>query len=144
MIIVSGALICPSLSKKFSKRDLCLAGCVIAVAALFINNTSFSWMLSVTIIRAIGQAPITADALLKSIVSVANGQVIKVEEVPDDVFTSKALGDGATVIVEDGRVYAPADGEVTMVAETLHAYGITTADGLELLEANNGYCPELK
>lgn len=75
----------------------------------------------------------SADAPLKSIVSAANGQVIKVEEVPDDVFASKALGDGAAVIVEDGRVYAPADGEVTMVAETLHAYGITTADGLDLL-----------
>lgn len=61
--LIAGALICSMLLKRFAKRDLCLAGCVIAVAAqaaLFINNTSFSWMLGVTIVRAIGQAPITA------------------------------------------------------------------------------------
>lgn len=73
------------------------------------------------------------NAPLQSIVSAANGQVVLVEEVPDEVFASKALGDGVAVIVEDGKVYAPADGTVSMVAETLHAYGITTADGLELL-----------
>ncbi|MGN1030729.1 MAG: glucose PTS transporter subunit IIA [Butyricicoccaceae bacterium] len=75
----------------------------------------------------------SADAPLQPIVSAANGQVVKVEDVPDDVFASKALGDGVAVIVEDGSVYAPVDGEITMVAETLHAYGITTADGLDLL-----------
>ena len=37
------------------------------------------------------------------------------------------------MIVTDGKVYAPADGKISMIAETLHAFGITTADGLELL-----------
>ncbi len=76
---------------------------------------------------------VSADAPVHDIVSAANGQVIRVEDVPDDVFASKALGDGVAVILEDGKVYAPADGEISMVAETLHAYGITTPDGLELL-----------
>lgn len=61
--LIAGALICPSLLKRFGKRDLCLAGCVIAVAAqlaLLVNQQSFAWMMGVTIIRAIGQAPITA------------------------------------------------------------------------------------
>ena len=54
--------------------------------------------------------------------AVANGKAIPVSEVPDDVFASKALGDGVAVIVTDGKVCAPADGTISMVAETLHAY----------------------
>ncbi|MDO5547878.1 MAG: PTS glucose transporter subunit IIA [Eubacteriales bacterium] len=81
---------------------------------------------------AVGTA-VAADAPLHRLVSAANGQVVKVEDVPDDAFASKALGDGVAVILEDGKVYAPADGEISLVAETLHAYGISTSDGLELL-----------
>ncbi|MBS7008761.1 MFS transporter [Anaerostipes sp.] len=61
--LIAGALLCPVLLKKFSKRNLCLAGCVIAAgsqAALLLNQHSFHWMLAITIIRAVGQAPITA------------------------------------------------------------------------------------
>ncbi len=85
--------------------------------------------------------------------AVANGKAIPVSEVPDDVFASKALGDGVAVIVTDGKVCAPADGTISMVAETLHAYGISTADGLELLvhigintvELNGeGFSPKVK
>ncbi len=75
----------------------------------------------------------SGDAQQHTIVAVANGKVVNVEDVPDEVFASKALGDGVAVIVEDGKVYSPVDGQVSMVAETLHAYGLTTADGLELL-----------
>lgn len=76
---------------------------------------------------------VNATAALHDLYAVGNGKVVKVEDVPDDVFASKALGDGVAVILEDGKVYAPADGEISMVADTLHAYGITTPDGLELL-----------
>ncbi len=76
---------------------------------------------------------VAADAPLHDLVAVANGKAVKLEDVPDEVFASKALGDGVAVILEDGKVYAPADGTVSMVAETLHAFGITTPDGLELL-----------
>lgn len=65
--------------------------------------------------------------------AVADGEAMPVSDVPDEVFASKALGDGVAVIVTDGRVYSPADGEISMIADTLHAYGISTDDGLELL-----------
>lgn len=61
--LIVGALVCPLLLKYFSKRNLCLAGCLIAVAAqaaFLINTESFQWMAAITILRAIGQAPITA------------------------------------------------------------------------------------
>lgn len=61
--LIVGALICPLLLKKFSKRNLCLIGCIIVVISqglFFMNPTHFQWMLVITFIRAIGQAPITA------------------------------------------------------------------------------------
>ena len=61
--LIAGALLCPLLLKHFNKRNLCLAGCVLTVAAqlaLLVDQESFAWMMGVVIVRAIGQAPITA------------------------------------------------------------------------------------
>ena len=43
------------------------------------------------------------------------------------------LGDGFAVIPSEGKIYAPADGEVSMVFDTLHAVTMTTDQGVELL-----------
>lgn len=102
---------------------------------------------------AAGKAADTSSLPLREIKAIANGKAIPVSEVPDEVFSSKALGDGVAVIVTDGKVYSPVDGEITMVADTLHAYGISTADGLELcvhigintVELNGkGFTPKVK
>ena len=69
----------------------------------------------------------------KSILAPLSGQAIPLEQVPDDVFSQKLLGDGIAIIPTDGKIYAPVDGEVSTVAETLHAYGFTSGDGLEIL-----------
>ena len=68
-----------------------------------------------------------------TIVSPVNGQAVPITEVPDLVFADKILGDGIAVIPEDGIFLCPVDGEVASVAETLHAIGFTTEDGLEVL-----------
>ena len=70
---------------------------------------------------------------LKSILAPLSGQAIPLEEVPDDVFSQKILGDGIAIIPTDGKIYAPVDGEIATIAETLHAYGFTSEDGLEIL-----------
>ena len=67
------------------------------------------------------------------ILSPVTGRAIKLDEVPDPVFSGKILGDGAAVIPSEGKILSPVDGEVASVAETLHAYGIRTEDGLEIL-----------
>ena len=69
----------------------------------------------------------------KSILAPLSGQAIPLEQVPDDVFSQKLLGDGIAINPTDGKIYAPVDGEVSTVAETLHAYGFTSGDGLEIL-----------
>lgn len=61
------------------------------------------------------------------------GQAVPLEQVPDEVFSQKVLGDGLAIIPVDGNIYSPVDGEVSSVAETKHAYGFTSGDGLEVL-----------
>lgn len=61
--LVVGAMFCPVLLNRFSKRDLSLAGCILAVAAhavLILNPRSFSLVLVTSIVRALGEAPLTA------------------------------------------------------------------------------------
>ena len=69
----------------------------------------------------------------KFIFAPLTGKVVPLEQVPDAVFSQKILGDGIAIIPEDGKIYAPVNGEVASVAETLHAYGFTSDDDLEIL-----------
>jgi PTS system glucose-specific IIC component len=61
------------------------------------------------------------------------GEVVTLDKVPDDVFAEKLLGDGFGVVPSKGEVYAPIDGEVTVLFPTKHAVAITTDSGLEIL-----------
>mgnify|MGYP005759428813 FL=1 len=72
--------------------------------------------------------------LTGEIKSVLSGRVIPIEEVEDNVFSQKIMGDGVAVEPEDTVVKAPADATVTVVMkESGHACGLTLANGLELL-----------
>ncbi|MBQ8298102.1 MAG: PTS transporter subunit EIIC [Ruminococcus sp.] len=68
-----------------------------------------------------------------SIASPLNGKAVALEQVPDPVFSEKVLGDGCAVIPADGKIYSPVNGEISSIAETFHAYGFTSEDGLEIL-----------
>ncbi|MDY3824590.1 beta-glucoside-specific PTS transporter subunit IIABC [Streptococcus sp.] len=61
------------------------------------------------------------------------GKVVKLADVPDEVFASGAMGAGITIDPTDGIVVAPANAEVTLLFPTKHAIGLKTEDGLELL-----------
>ena len=65
--------------------------------------------------------------------SVTKGDIIDISAVEDEVFSKKLLGEGFAVIPESNDFFSPASGTVSDVAETLHAYCITTDDGLEVL-----------
>ncbi len=67
------------------------------------------------------------------IYSPLQGQVIPMEEVPDDTFAAKVLGDGMAVVPSEGIVYAPFDGWVEKVYDAKHAISISSMDGIELL-----------
>lgn len=68
-----------------------------------------------------------------SVVVPLSGQVVKIEDVPDPIFSEKMMGDGAAVIPEDGKIVAPVDGTLTTIAPSGHAFGYTTKDGVEIL-----------
>ena len=61
------------------------------------------------------------------------GEAISMTAVSDPVFASEAMGKGAAVEPTEGKVYAPADGSITMVAETGHAIGLLSEGGVEIL-----------
>jgi len=61
------------------------------------------------------------------------GKVIPLEEVPDQVFSQKMVGDGIALFPEDGEVLAPLGGEVVALFPTGHALGIRSPQGLEVL-----------
>lgn len=67
------------------------------------------------------------------ILSPATGQLVPLDQVPDPVFSQKIIGDGIAVIPSDETIVSPVDGEVVSIAETLHAYGFRTKEGVELL-----------
>ena len=68
-----------------------------------------------------------------SVVVPLSGKVVKIEDVPDPIFSEKMMGDGAAVIPEDGKIVAPVDGTLTTIAPSGHAFGYTTKDGVEIL-----------
>lgn len=70
----------------------------------------------------------------KALKSILDGTVISLEEVPDEVFSQKIMGDGVAIEPSGSVVYAPADGEITVVMEeTGHACGMKLKNGLEIL-----------
>ena len=68
-----------------------------------------------------------------TVVSPLAGKIIPVEEVADGVFSEKMVGDGFAVEPEADEVLAPADGEITLVFDTKHAFTMRTAHGVDLL-----------
>lgn len=87
------------------------------------------------------------------IYSPIKGDIQPLDKCKDDVFAQKALGDGILISPAEGKVYAPFDGEIMMIFDTLHAIALKTNDGLEMIihvglntvELNGeGFTPHIK
>lgn len=61
------------------------------------------------------------------------GKMVSLEEVPDPVFSSGTMGKGVGFQPEKNEICAPCDGKIIMIADTLHAFGMETECGAELL-----------
>lgn len=61
------------------------------------------------------------------------GNAITLGDIPDPVFSQGALGPGCGIEPTEGKVYAPFNGEIITAAETKHAVGISSPDGMEML-----------
>ncbi|MBS4534328.1 glucose PTS transporter subunit IIA [Clostridium sp. D2Q-14] len=78
------------------------------------------------------KTPISTEGeiILKSPLS---GKLIKIENVPDETFAQKFLGDGIAIDPTSGTITAPISGKIAQLFETKHAIGIITNEGIEIL-----------
>jgi sugar PTS system EIIA component len=67
------------------------------------------------------------------LISPITGKTIDLSAVPDPVFSQKLAGDGIAIEPTGDIIVAPADGELTLVFKTMHAFAITLSNGVELL-----------
>lgn len=79
------------------------------------------------------EAPAAAAATTTVVNAPVAGHVISLDETGDPVFASRALGEGVGIQPTDSTVVAPVSGVLQTVAETGHAFGIKTDDGVEVL-----------
>lgn len=62
-----------------------------------------------------------------------SGEMKPISECPDPVFSGEALGKGVMIEPVEGKIYAPCDGVIENLADTLHAIGMTSTSGIEIL-----------
>lgn len=86
------------------------------------------------------EAAADAAAADSTISSPLQGKAIALDQVKDEVFSQKILGDGIAVVPEKGELYAPADGVIESVFGTKHAVSMKTAAGCRAADAHrHGY-----
>lgn len=102
---------------------------VVCIASTFVIAAVLSYMLGIgsTQEEAIS---LERDALLAQPLK---GSIIPLSEVHDDTFAKGFMGKGFAIVPSDTHVYAPCDGVVSVLANTLHAVGLTSDDGVEIL-----------
>ncbi len=71
--------------------------------------------------------------LYYNITAPVSGKAVPLDDVADEVFSQRVLGNGAAIIPSDGRVVSPVDGVVTSIPESKHAYCFRSDDGLNVL-----------
>ena len=76
---------------------------------------------------------IKVESVPANIYAPVSGEAMNMEDVPDPVFASGAMGKGIVIKPEQGIIYSPVDGEVTVTTGTLHALGIMGDNGVEIL-----------
>ncbi len=113
---------------------------VVLAIAVFATAFSLTWLFAVPpeVMEADApknnkKTPEPASAPFPEVLgAVANGTYVPMAEIPDPTFSQGVLGTCCGVLPAEDKVYAPMDGRICQLADTLHALGIE-ADGIELL-----------
>lgn len=80
------------------------------------------------------QAKVEVSAEAKiTLYSHMNGNIVKLEDVEDEVFSQKILGEGVAVEPTEGKLFAPCDGKIDSVFDTKHAVNMVATEGAEIL-----------
>ena len=67
------------------------------------------------------------------VVAPVSGEVIELENITDEVFSSGIMGEGFGVLPSNGKIYAPISGRVENIHRAAHAYSISSDDGIDVL-----------
>lgn len=137
-----GLMTLPSYIGGDSLRDLYLA--CIGAAIAFVISFVLSYVLYKDEAESDGKqetAPKAEESEVKSILKAGSaavcapltGKAVALSEVSDPTFGEEILGKGAAIIPSDGRVVAPVNGTVETVFDTLHAIGLKSEEGVEIL-----------
>ena len=73
------------------------------------------------------------DVKKEQIVPLTNGELVNISQVPDEVFSSKMMGDGFAMKTSDGIIVSPVEGTIVTVFTTKHSVTINSVDGREVL-----------
>ena len=73
------------------------------------------------------------DLPTSDLTAMVSGQLIKIEDVKDEVFSQKIMGDGIAIIPTEGKILAPASGKITSVYPTGHAVNLSLDIGVEAI-----------
>lgn len=97
--------------------------------------------------------PVKAVEWPVAVSACTKGKVLKMDEIPDPVFSEGVLGQCCGIEPVEGKIYAPVDGKVTQVADSKHALGFASPGEVEILihvgvdtvDMNgNGFKPQVK
>ena len=113
-----------------------LIGCAIAIigSIVLVQIVGFDeGQIAEEEVKAMDEVAATTLDGTKEIKSPLSGKVISLSKIDDPVFAGGAMGNGIAIQPSDNKVYAPLDGTVEFVADSKHAVGIKSDDGVELL-----------
>jgi len=117
---------------------------VYGLIVMFVSTFGITWFLSKTVFQLddniVFTDGISEVGAVKGetapghlVFSPVGGQICKLEDIKDETFSSKILGEGIGIIPSENLIAAPADGTVNTVFHTNHALGLITEDGAEIL-----------
>ncbi|ALZ88116.1 PTS beta-glucoside transporter subunit EIIBCA [Aerococcus urinaeequi] len=107
---------------------------VIGIVATIVTAAVVTYMLGIDETESVDLAePVKALYPDDAIVAITEGDLLPLTEVNDETFSKKMLGDGVAFKLDSDFICAPANGQLTTLFPTGHAFGITTKEGIELL-----------
>ncbi|MEJ5176031.1 PTS N-acetyl glucosamine transporter subunit IIABC [Erwinia sp. MYb416] len=77
--------------------------------------------------------PNAAKGVIGTLVAPVSGKVVAIDQVPDEAFASKAVGDGLAILPTGSTVVAPASGTLVKIFNTNHAFCLETENGVEIV-----------
>jgi len=133
-----GLAVIPSyLMYIYNARDLIIYALVsvVTVAVAFVATNMFAIPKEILVADEPEKKAATADVRDDTLYAPVAGETVALSTVNDPVFSSGMMGQGVAIKPTGGKinVYAPQDGTMTVVADTGHAYGLTSKEGIEVL-----------